>query len=361
MLVLLTLPVGCFLGWLDGLRRIAAGKPLLPWRRRDNVPWGLLDLAVIVVLVGVVSGIGVTWARSLMGIEPTAEFDELLPGDRARVFLAFGTATLMSTGLSFLWLWLRYERLEGLSSIHFGKDVELGFRWFMMLVVPVVLMQLVLTRWIPTRHPLIEMLKASKDVSFLPVAAYAAVIAAPLFEESFFRLFLQGWLEKLQTTMQRVKLGIGSRADSDAVLVGGESASSLLTHESDIGPFTDTEAAVDSGDDSSNPYRASVHAAAKESSATANAGAATGAEATDSADAESSDERPILWIPILVTSSLFALAHLGHGPDWIPLFFLAMGLGYLYQRTGRILPCIVVHMLVNGLGVIQLWAAIRQP
>ena len=39
------------------------------------------------------------------------------------------------------------------------------------------------------------MLKASKDVSFLPVAAYAAVIAAPLFEESFFRLFLQGWLE----------------------------------------------------------------------------------------------------------------------------------------------------------------------
>ena len=32
----------------------------------------------------------------------------------------------------------------------------------------------------------------------------------------------------------------------------------------------------------------------------------------------------------------------------MPLFLLSLGLGYIYQRTGRILPCIIVHALVNG-------------
>ena len=52
--------------------------------------------------------------------------------------------------------------------------------------------------------------------------------------------------------------------------------------------------------------------------------------------------------PILVSSLVFALLHLGQGGAPIPLFFLAVGLGFLYQRTGRLTPCIVVHMLLNG-------------
>jgi membrane protease YdiL (CAAX protease family) len=35
-------------------------------------------------------------------------------------------------------------------------------------------------------------------------------------------------------------------------------------------------------------------------------------------------------------------------PDPIPLFVLALGLGYLYRQTHRILPCIVVHLLLNA-------------
>ena len=72
------------------------------------------------------------------------------------------------------------------------------------------------------------------------------------------------------------------------------------------------------------------------------------------------DNRKVIWIPILVSSALFSLAHYSHGPDWIPLFFLALGLGYLFQRTRRIQPCIIVHMLVNALGILQLWSAVRQ-
>jgi membrane protease YdiL (CAAX protease family) len=51
--------------------------------------------------------------------------------------------------------------------------------------------------------------------------------------------------------------------------------------------------------------------------------------------------------------------HAAHGPDPIPLFVLALGLGYLYRQTHRILPCIVVHFLLNLLTMaalaMELW------
>jgi membrane protease YdiL (CAAX protease family) len=52
---------------------------------------------------------------------------------------------------------------------------------------------------------------------------------------------------------------------------------------------------------------------------------------------------------------LFAGAHWSHGPDPIPLFFFALVLGYLYQRTRRILPCVVVHFLLNSCSLAALW------
>ena len=101
------------------------------------------------------------------------------------------------------WLWARYQRLDGLSFSYLRQDIELGTRWFMMLIVPVIMIQFVLSMWFPSHHPLVEMLRESGDLSFLPVAAFAAVVSAPIFEEIFFRLLLQGWKEKLQIARQR--------------------------------------------------------------------------------------------------------------------------------------------------------------
>ena len=64
------------------------------------------------------------------------------------------------------------------------------------------------------------------------------------------------------------------------------------------------------------------------------------------------------WLPIVVASILFSLAHFGQGTAPIPLFFLSLGLGFIYQRTHRIWPSIVAHMLVNGLAVVQLKIAV---
>ena len=309
----LFVPLACVRNWLAGFADLQAERPLVPLTTRTSVPWGLVDLAVILVVVAVITGGGVALGSKAMGIEaPTGEDatvgsgggEQLLPAEQARVFFAFGTSTLIATAVSFGWLWLRYMTLPGFDRSQLWEDVVLGVRWFTMLIVPVVLLQVILTQWMPTEHPLIQLLRETENVAFLPVAAYAAVITAPIFEEAFFRLFLQGWLEKLQLNLQRIKLGGSSKADNDAVIFGGDLS--------------------------------------------------TGAE-------DATLQRSTLWTPILVTSALFALAHLGHGPDGIPLFFLAIGLGYLYQRTGRIQACIVVHMLVNALGILQLWVAVRQP
>ena len=63
---------------------------------------------------------------------------------------------------------------------------------------------------------------------------------------------------------------------------------------------------------------------------------------------------PFMWQPIIISSLTFSLLHVGHGPDPIPLFLLALVLGYLYAKTHRILPCIVVHMALNGFSMLSI-------
>lgn len=58
--------------------------------------------------------------------------------------------------------------------------------------------------------------------------------------------------------------------------------------------------------------------------------------------------RPRAWWPLIATSVLFGAMHLNHGAAAIPLFFLSLGLGYLYRQTGSLAAPIVVHMILNG-------------
>ena len=63
---------------------------------------------------------------------------------------------------------------------------------------------------------------------------------------------------------------------------------------------------------------------------------------------ENADWRPKAVWPIVVTSLIFAAVHLGQGAAPIPLFFLSIGLGFLYRANGRLTPVIVVHLLLNA-------------
>lgn len=62
--------------------------------------------------------------------------------------------------------------------------------------------------------------------------------------------------------------------------------------------------------------------------------------------------RPKAFWPVLLSSTVFASLHLGQGAAPIPLFLLALGLGFLYRQTGCLVAPVIVHMVLNGLTLV---------
>jgi membrane protease YdiL (CAAX protease family) len=67
------------------------------------------------------------------------------------------------------------------------------------------------------------------------------------------------------------------------------------------------------------------------------------------------------WLPrpgaaraIFASSLMFAAAHANAWPAPIPLFVLALALGWLAYRTQSIIGCVVVHSLFNSVGMLEL-------
>lgn len=61
-------------------------------------------------------------------------------------------------------------------------------------------------------------------------------------------------------------------------------------------------------------------------------------------------------VAVLLTSAVFAAAHCGQGLAFLPLFPLAIVLGVITERTGSILPAVVLHALFNAVGVFLMLA-----
>ncbi len=67
------------------------------------------------------------------------------------------------------------------------------------------------------------------------------------------------------------------------------------------------------------------------------------------------------WLPdpnvsaaIYTTSLFFAISHVSVWPTPVPLFLLALGLGYLAHRTGSLVGPILCHSLFNGVACVTL-------
>jgi len=59
------------------------------------------------------------------------------------------------------------------------------------------------------------------------------------------------------------------------------------------------------------------------------------------------------WLAILITAFVFALFH-GPGVHFVASFVFALIVGWLYWRTGSIIPCMIVHIVNNSLSFIDL-------
>jgi membrane protease YdiL (CAAX protease family) len=318
--------------------------PLVPWSPRRPVPWALVDLigTLIIYFISILA------LRVLLGqlgwLPDDADETKLTLSDKELLVWANMGASLGLLAVALPLITLRTGavwRDLGFSARDLWSDVKLGLAGFVMLAPPVYAIQGVLVYfWKPSKHPLMEMFKESPDASFFIVLFIAAAVIAPIFEELVFRVLLQGFLEKAFAFRGPAhELVFGSPSPAPQVLpiyaTDGQLPAAEIT-------FLPSPAALDA-----NPYAPS----------------AIVGEQVVSAVLAVEKEQPILcgplaWLPFGISSVIFALLHYSHGPDWVPLILLAAGMGFLYQRTHRVVPSLVVHALLNSLSMFGLWLSI---
>jgi len=59
------------------------------------------------------------------------------------------------------------------------------------------------------------------------------------------------------------------------------------------------------------------------------------------------------WGAIVVTSLIFGAIHMPNFQDVAPLVVLSLAMGYCYERTGRLLPSILIHAIFNCVMLIE--------
>ncbi len=287
-----------------------SGQPLLRYEPRRRVPWG--GWAATIVVFFLVQRL--LTSLLLLGEEQPVAVP-LDPAEFVRNgWITIGLSLLITVmGLGALAAFCHADRRDlGLpdSWEQFLTDTRIGFVACLAALAPVYLIQLALQFVIQPKshHPLLDQLQQTPTPQVLLTALGAAVLAAPLFEEFAFRLLLQGALERFED--QQLHYSATKRTV----------------------PITGVEE--------------SLHSEATEA---------------ETQSAEPPPAKGLLpglphgWAPVLASGLLFALAHVGHGADPVPLLLLGTVFGYLYQRTHRIVPCIVAHMLFNAYSLSLAW------
>lgn len=334
--------------WIVLLARLWHRQPMMSFRPRRPVPWGPVHVALIAVIYIGLEIAAATWVATRAGVmigqgDSTEALDlqwmPVLLGATAAakvMALAIGVGVLVLTaGANGNDLGFGTKKLVG--------QALLGFAAFLTIAPPVFAIQALVSSVVPYKHPVIELLKQDAGIGNLLITTVLAVLVAPLVEEFLFRLVLQGWLQRLEWFNrggpQRAAVLAAQNAELiEAMLVDAEPAET---------------GSVDDRSSPENPF-ASPAALTEEP---------LSRETVD--DPNDVPMRPILpllgVVPICISSLIFAMLHIGQGAAPIPLFVLALGLGYLYWRTGQLLPCIIVHMLLNGTSMALLWLSIYSP
>jgi membrane protease YdiL (CAAX protease family) len=295
---------------------IQRGAVLLSAPRRP-VPWGpagsLLALAAVLLAV-------------LAAFQP-----EPTPGDgtalrAASVLLQIIVVPLVVGGFLTALAVLSRATPRDLGLPHsarqFAADLALGAAACLAALLPVYVLMGAMFFLLgePEPHPIVDLVLRNRSMAVLALAAVSAVLVAPICEEITFRLLLQGWLEKW----------LGAR-----VALPGATAKAGVC---------DTKLTAD---EASNPDEISSPIVGE-----------AGSENGPFLPAEATPFRYHGWLPIFASSALFALAHYGHGYAPLAIFVLAIVLGYVYQRTHRIVPCIAAHAAFNALTTLELWRRI---
>jgi len=282
--------------WVLNLRRVAAGGNLIEPRDQRGIPFGFLDLILLYFFMAVGNLVPAWSICQILGIE-ISEISKLEGNDQAMYSAASAVGLFTCVFLTLLVYRLRY----GVISLFAGlwrrrpNDIILGLGAGVMAIPLILFFQWTITQFLDYQHDTLEMLADKPTLWVIGASWLSAVVVAPICEEIIFRGVLQGWLQRI------------GRSIYDGVLVGGWDSTIL---KKDVGNLLEGE-----GDENL---------------------------------AGNWSRRSNSYWPMVISSALFGLAHVGQGPAPITLFFFGLVLGYLYRKTGSLISCIVLHMMLNG-------------
>lgn len=166
-------------------------------------------------------------------------------------------------------------------------DIRLGVIASLFILPPVLWLATLLEKLVPYEHNVFNLIQKNPVPSVFWAMALSAIAVAPIFEEFMFRMLLQGGGERVIRRSQRIS---GNESMTDAELLALE------------------------------------HISAEEIASWS-------------------------WWPVVISSLTFSLLHLGQGAAPIALFFFSLALGYIYRQTGRLWPCITVHLILNSISL----------
>jgi membrane protease YdiL (CAAX protease family) len=210
-------------------------------------------------------------------------------------------------------------------------------------------------------HPAEQLLRTSNPAA-VAVAAIMAVVVAPLTEEFLFRVLLQGWLEAVWSRRRRKRPGLRKAPRSWLPVVLPAAAFALMHLRRGKAPFA-PQFLVESflGQMAADFLTLGLAIVILRFAA-----GATAADLGWKPEKLRSDVKlgllallaaigPVLTIQVAMVV-VVKLTGIDYALDPIPLFLLALVLGWLYHRTHRIAPSLVLHMAFNATSILLLFA-----
>lgn len=330
-LILLAL-AGSLIAWAWALGRLWRDQPLLDEGRPRIVPWGLGSVASVAILYLLlnftVSGL-YSASRSKPEAPPVpaaakAETIAIPPNDQLMIMVVINLLVVVLVPPLLVWTsGARFSELGLIGSRSFGRDLARGAVTCLMLGPLVYGIYLAAQQiWKPTAHPVQEALTQEASGISTLLIVFSAVVAAPLAEELLFRGVLLGWLTRVVrllegSTPQETRMSFG--------MPGGTNDSTALPRFAEFPAGAEIEPSS-----MSEPPRSPTKGDRQ-----ANLG-------------------PGAWAVNLSVAILFAGMHAAQWPAPVPLFLLSVGLGWLYQRTGRLVAPVALHATFNGFSTLML-------
>ena len=327
--------------WLS-IRRTGSAD-FLPYEPRKRVPWnGGFGLFAMVPVLAILLASSAPQRPVDMTEQPTLSSQQYVEAAWSGVVFNLSLVLIVSVwlvkGLAANWSDLGLPARKW----QWAQDVRLGILTALAALAPIYGVQTLLvqvTGW-EAYHPTLDQIFTQPGWQVIVASYAAAVIAAPIGEEFMFRLLFQGWLEKVEDVFLDWK-------PTERNL-----SSDNQTGVSDVPPAATSPAAHSDAD----PGAANPYASPATTSPTIEAADQTGqSQASIDHQARRSlvslSGLPHGWAPILASSFMFGIAHWGQGPAPVSLFLFGIILGYVYQRTHRVVPCIVAHMVFNAVSL----------